>query len=166
MISAEEMAQGLFKMCGTFTEDLYSNLTPKLQAEGFLCESTEKDAFALDAMQLYIWLTSYVCADDRPVLNVLHNMFTTWDAENFQGRGSQTMQDRFALYTEATHRDLEVRAKGITPTGLATAALQCLLNKPDEMSFGLRIRLELVGRLWSAFPTVEKFRVQFKIREA
>lgn len=53
-ISAEEMAQGLFKMCGTFTEDLYTNLTPKLQAQGFLRESAEKDAFALEAMQLYI----------------------------------------------------------------------------------------------------------------
>src|ERR1035441_623063 len=165
-VSEEEIAQGLLKLCGMFAEDLYSGLTPILQAQGLLRESAEKDAFAIEAMQLYIWLVSYVLADERAVLRALHRMFAAWDADNFQARASQTMEQRFDLYTKATHGDLEMRAKGLVPMGLAYAALQCLLNKPGETTFGLSVSVAVSRTLLSAFPTVDKFREQFKIRGA
>ena len=165
-VTAEEMAQGLLKLCGMFAEDLYTGLTPILQAQGLLRESAEKDAFALEAMQLYIWLISYVLADERAVLRALHRMFAAWDADNFQARASQTMEQRFEFYTKATHRDRELRAEGHPPMCLAYAALQCLLNKPGETTFGLSVSVAVSRTLLSAFPAVDKFRAQFKIRGA
>ena len=95
-VSAEEMSQTLWKMCGSFTDDFCPKLTPKLQAQGFLRDPAEKDAFAIEALQLHIWLISYVFTDDGAVLDALHNIFAAWDAAHCQARASQTVRERFA----------------------------------------------------------------------
>jgi hypothetical protein len=110
--SAEEMGDALWGMCGRFTDDFYTRFTPKLQAEGFLHDPAEHDVFAIEALQLHLWIISYVLRDDGGVLDVVHNLFAAWDTANCQGRVSQTVRKRFARYTRALHQDDETRAKG------------------------------------------------------
>jgi len=164
-VNAEEMSQTLWKMCGRFTDEFCTKFAPKLQAEGLLRDPAEQAAFALEAVQLHIWLISYVFTDDGSVLDALHGTFAAWDAANCQARASQTIAQRFALYTKATRGDLEVQAKGLTPTRLKDAAIQCLLNKPDATTLDFMVAAEVGFHIWSTFPVLQKFRNQFKIRK-
>lgn len=165
-VSAEEMSQTLWKMCSSFTDDFCTKLTAKLQAQGFLRAPADQDAFAIEALQLHIWLISYVFTDDGAVLDALHNIFAAWDAANCQARASQTVRERFALYTKAAHGDLEMRAKGLTPTRLTNATIRCLLNTPDETTLDYLVGSEVGLILWSTFSVLQKFRAQVKIRKA
>jgi hypothetical protein len=167
-VSAEEMGQALWWQCRKFTDEFCTRLMPKFQAQGFLKNPAEQDAFALEALQLYFWLISYVFTDDGAVLDALHKIFYDWDSANCQARASQTVQERFSLYTQACHQDIQRQAKGDMPTHLRHAALQCLLNngKPDERIVGWEVGGEVGFSLWTTFPNVQHFRAKFKIRRA
>ena len=167
-VSAKEMGSALWQFCCSLSDDFDKNLGPEFRAKGFLRDSAENRTFLVENVLLHFWIIWSALDGDKDVLEVFNAFFINADMTQNQGRASEVLRDRFALYNEAFRRDQERLAQGQIPRYLRSAALQCLLSNGnlDESKIGWSVGSATGIRLWTTFPEVRKFRAQFRIRGA
>lgn len=162
-VSKDQMGQQLWLLCCDFADKFCMEFRPKLQAEGFLQDSSSDRVFMFEAMLLHLWVISLAFDEDRPVLDVLHNFAANWYATQNHGQTSGRLNERYASYNKAFYQDAELHAKGLSPQVLADTTLQCLLQN-EKHGMDCVITDEVGLAIMNTYTAVKNCRAKFKTR--